>query len=67
MDRILNSVQVGEILDMCSKVIERMARRREIPAFKVGKFWRYRESDIEKWIDSKIQSQNQPCRPQFAF
>ena len=67
MDRILNSLQVGKILGLCSEVIERKARLSEIPGFKVGKFWRYRESDIEKWIDSKIQSQRQPCRLQPSF
>ncbi len=67
MDRILNSKQVGEILGLCAKVIERMARRGEIPAFKAGKFWRFRESDIERWINSQVESACQPCRLQPAF
>lgn len=67
MEPILSSQQVGEILGMNYKVIERMARRQEIPGFKVGKFWRFRESDIERWIASRVQSQSQPCRQEFAF
>lgn len=67
MEPILTSQQVGEILGVNYKVIERMAKRQEIPAFKVGKFWRYRENDIESWINSRVQSTHQPCRPQFAF
>lgn len=63
MEPILTSQQVGEILGMNYKVVERMARRGEIPAFKLGKFWRYRESDIEAWINSRVQSASQPCRP----
>ena len=67
MDRILNSKQVGEILGLCAKVIERMARRGDVPAFKAGKFWRYRESDLERWINSQLQSSYQPCRLQQSF
>ncbi len=67
MEPILTSQQVGEILGMNYKVIERMARRGVLPAFKVGKFWRYRESDIERWISSQLQSACQPCRQEFAF
>lgn len=67
MEPILTSRQVGEMLGLNYKVVEHMARRGEIPSFKAGKFWRFRESDIEEWIDAKIQSQSQPCRPQFAF
>lgn len=67
MEAILTSTQVAEILGINSKVIERMARRGEVPAFKVGKYWRYRESDIEAWVGSKVQSTCQPCRPKHAF
>lgn len=67
MDPLLDSKQAAAILKIHPKVLERMAKRGEILALKVGKFWRYRESDLEAWINSQVQLASQPCRPQFAF
>jgi hypothetical protein len=33
-----------------------MAQRGEILALKVGKFWRYRATALDAWINSKLQS-----------
>jgi excisionase family DNA binding protein len=62
LEPLLNSRQVGEILGMHPKVIERMAKRGDVPALKVGKFWRYRASALDGWINSRLQSNCQPCR-----
>jgi len=62
LEPLLNSKQVGEILGMHPKVVERMAKRGEVPALKVGKFWRYRASALDGWITSRLQSNCQPCR-----
>jgi excisionase family DNA binding protein len=62
LEPLLNSKQVGEVLGMHPKVVERMAKRGDVPAMKVGKFWRYRASALDGWIDSRLQSNCQPCR-----
>jgi len=62
LEPLLNSQQVGEILGMHPKVVERMAKRGDVPALKVGKFWRYRASALDGWINSRLQSNCQPCR-----
>jgi excisionase family DNA binding protein len=62
IEKLLNSDQTGEILGICPKVVERMAKRGEIPGFKVGRFWRFKLSALEKWIDTKLESTRQPCR-----
>jgi excisionase family DNA binding protein len=31
-------------------------RAREIPAFKVGGTWRFRQSEIDRWINDQIQA-----------
>jgi excisionase family DNA binding protein len=62
LEPLLNSKQVGEILGMHPKVVERMAKRGDVPALKVGKFWRYRASALDGWINSRLQSNCQPCR-----
>lgn len=67
MEPLLSSEKASAILKIHPKVLERMAKRGEIPALKVGRYWRYRESDLEAWINSQVQLASQPCRPQFAF
>jgi len=36
--------------------IKRMARRRELPAFKFGKSWYVREQDLEVYINRAVES-----------
>lgn len=67
VERLFTSKEVGLILGVHPKVVERMARRGEIPALKVGKFWRYRVSKLDGWIDSQSQSSRQPCRMETSF
>lgn len=35
------------------KTLQRMARRGEIPAYRVGRFWRYRASELDEWLRVK--------------
>ena len=67
IEPLLGSNQVGEILGLHPKVVERMAKRGEIPGFKVGKFWRYRASALDAWITSRLQSNRQACRITPSF
>jgi len=32
------------------KTLQRMARRGHLPAFRVGKYWRYRASELDEWL-----------------
>jgi excisionase family DNA binding protein len=32
------------------KTVQRMARRGQVPAFRVGKYWRYRASELDEWL-----------------
>ena len=60
--RLLTSAEVGEVLGIHPKVVERMAKRGEIPGLKVGRFWRYQSIALDGWINSRLQSERQPCR-----
>lgn len=62
IDKLLSSQQVSEVLGIHPKVVERMALRGEIPALKVGRFWRYRASVLDEWINSRLQLSRQLCR-----
>jgi excisionase family DNA binding protein len=60
MEVLLTSKEVSQVLKIHPKVLERMAKRGEVPALKVGKFWRYRPT-ADAWINSRLQSGRQPC------
>jgi excisionase family DNA binding protein len=44
---LLTSKEASRVLKIHPKVLERMAKRGEVPALKVGKFWRYRVSALD--------------------
>lgn len=67
METLLTSKEASEVLKIHPKVLERMAKRGEVPALKVGKFWRYRATALDAWINSRLQSTRQPCRMETSF
>jgi excisionase family DNA binding protein len=64
---LLTSKEASQVLKIHPKVLERMAKRGEVPALKVGKFWRYRTTAPDTWINSRLQSSCQPCRMKTSF
>jgi excisionase family DNA binding protein len=64
---LLTTKEASQVLKIHPKVLERMAKRREVPALKVGKFWRYRATALDAWINSRLQSGSQPCRTATSF
>jgi excisionase family DNA binding protein len=67
IEALLTSKEASQVLKIHPKVLERMAKRGEVPALKVGKFWRYRATALDAWIDSRLQSGRQPCRMKTSF
>src|SRR6266581_3927336 len=58
---LIDSATAAELLRVHRKTLERMALRGEVPAHKVGKFWRFRCSELDAWWRSRVQSSRQPC------
>ena len=67
MDPLMTSKEAALILRIHPKVLERMAKAGEVPALKVGKFWRYRTSDLAKWVGSQVRTICQPSHRKPAF
>jgi len=57
MEKLLTTEQVAALLQISKFTVYRMAVDRAIPAFKIGKVWRVRESDLDKWIDERVKRQ----------
>lgn len=49
-DTILTIREIAEYLKIKEKTAYALVARGDIPGFKVGGSWRFRRSEIEKWI-----------------
>lgn len=58
---LIDSAAAAELLKIHRKTLERMALRRQIPAHKVAKYWRFRPSELDEWLRSQVNSIRQPC------
>ena len=51
---LLTDVEAAKFLGgLHPKTVQRMARRGEVPAYRIGKFWRYRASELDRWLRLK--------------
>ncbi len=51
MTKMLKAKEAADFLNVHLETIRRLARQNEIPAFKVGKGWRFSEETLKKWAD----------------
>ena len=58
---LLDACEAANLLRIHPKTIQRFARGGYVSAFRVGKFWRYRASDLEKWLRSGSRFSGQPA------
>ena len=49
---ILTLDEVAVFLKAGKRTVYRLAQNGEIPAFKLGGTWRFRRSELERWIDA---------------
>ena len=53
---LLDLHEAASVLGMHWKTLECKARQKEVPAFKVGKRWRFRLSSLNNWLEDGIKS-----------
>lgn len=58
--RLLTLPEAAELLHVSTRTLQRMIRRNELPAFKVGGQWRVRESQLIQWIERREESSHSP-------
>lgn len=51
-DTLLNVQEVADFLQMNAATIYNWAQEGRIPAIKLGRSWRFRRADLEKWLDA---------------
>lgn len=49
-DLLLDPEQAGQRLGISAWQVRKMCRDRELPAIRLGKYWRIRSSSLDQWI-----------------
>tara|TARA_R110001583_G_scaffold74100_6_gene205491 strand:- start:1437 stop:1643 length:207 start_codon:yes stop_codon:yes gene_type:complete len=55
-EEILTLKDVAAYLKLAEKTAYKLAAEGKLPGFKVGGSWRFKQSDIESWIEAKKTS-----------
>jgi len=59
---LLDCDEAARLLHLHPKTVERLARAGQIPAYKIGKRWLFRASELDGWLSSGVHSERHPCR-----
>jgi nitrogen PTS system EIIA component len=59
---ILTLEEVAEYLRVSERTVYDWANKSEIPCGKLGTTWRFKRSEVEKWVDSKLTQPKKPVR-----
>lgn len=60
-DAILTLPEVAALLKVADKTVYTMAQRGQLPAFKVRGQWRFKQLDLDRWIEDQkaiVRSEN---------
>ena len=58
---LLNDAEAARFLGgLHPKTVQRMARRGELPHYRIGKYYRYRASELSEWLVLHSSGQNNP-------
>ena len=52
-DPLLSVEQAAEFLGVSAYTVRQWARERRIPAIRLGRYWRFRQSSLDAWIQAQ--------------
>ena len=58
-DDIMTVKELAEYLKIAEKTAYRFASEGKVPGFKVGSAWRFRKSEIDRWIGKQEKTKNE--------
>ena len=61
VESAIDAVQAGKILGLHPRSVIRLAKEEKIPAFQVGKYWRFLASSLDAWMRQQIHSRGTSC------
>lgn len=61
LEPLLTDIETARFLGgLHPKTVQRMARRGELPHYRIGKYYRYRASELSAWLVLHSSGQNNP-------
>jgi len=57
-EKLMTVKEVAEYLQLDEHTVYRMARKGEIPAYKIAGQWRFKKKLIEKWLEEHRLDEN---------
>ena len=55
-DKILNVSDIAEFFGVSHETVWEWCKAGKLPAFKIGKEWKVRQSDLQRLISAKVRS-----------
>jgi excisionase family DNA binding protein len=55
-NELLTAAETCRYLRITSRTLYRYLQRHQVPAFKLGKQWRFVRSDLEEWIRTRVNT-----------
>ena len=65
-DDILTIEEVAKYLRVSERTVYDWAQKGEIPSGKIGTVWRFKKSEIEKWVNDRLTSSARPMTQSSA-
>ena len=53
-ERLLHLQEAASLLEMHWKTLETLARKGDVPAFRIGGRWRFRASLLNDWLEKRL-------------
>ena len=63
VNEFLTIAEVAAYLRIPLSTVYKLTQDQKLPAFKVGKHWRYKRSSMHEWVD---QQENKPAPTTFS-
>jgi excisionase family DNA binding protein len=59
---LIDVPEAAEMLRIHPKTVQAMCRSGALPALRMGKYWRFRTSTLDRWVVERLSSENQSRR-----
>ena len=61
-EEVLTTKETSKYLKIAPRTLYRHIREHNIPAFKLGREWRFIKSELNRWLMKKVQELSQESR-----
>jgi len=58
---LLDCQEAAQHVHCHEKTLQRYARQRRIPAYRIHGRWYFRVSELDSWVRSQVNSEGHPC------